>query len=76
MPATPTRVDDETWLTTADLERRLQIPAKTLATWASTGIGPMYARLGRHRRYRLAEIRAWEHRRLTTELPSPRRDTF
>lgn len=59
-PATPATVDDEKWLTTADLAQRLQIPRKTLAGWACYGTGPIYARLGRHRRYRLADIRAWE----------------
>lgn len=62
-PLSPVTADDEKWLTTADLARRLQIPAKTLAGWASGGIGPRYALLGRHRRYRLADIRAWENQR-------------
>lgn len=59
-----TRPDDETWLTTVELGTRLQIPPKTLASWASAGSGPRYARIGRHRRYRLADIRAWEHQQL------------
>lgn len=58
---TPSLPDDETWLTTAELATRLQVTAKTLAAWASAGTGPRYARIGRHRRYRLADIRAWEH---------------
>ncbi|MEV0686444.1 helix-turn-helix domain-containing protein [Nocardia sp. NPDC050378] len=48
-------------MSTDDLAQRLLIPARTLARWASAGSGPRYARLGRHRRYRLADIRAWEH---------------
>ncbi|MEV6361343.1 helix-turn-helix domain-containing protein [Nocardia asteroides] len=67
-PATPIRPDDETWLTTSDLAARLQIPAKTLACWASAGDGPPYARLGKHRRYRLADVRAWEQQRLAASL--------
>ncbi|MFE7723287.1 helix-turn-helix domain-containing protein [Nocardia rhizosphaerihabitans] len=70
-PAAPSVADDETWLTTTELAQRLQIPARTLAGWASTGIGPRYARLGRHRRYRLADLRVWEHQR---ENASPLRD--
>ncbi|MGW6730674.1 helix-turn-helix domain-containing protein [Nocardia sp. NPDC055029] len=66
-PATPATGDDEKWLTTADLAQRLRIPAKTLAGWACYGTGPIYARLGRHRRYRLADIRAWEHQRPEVE---------
>ncbi|MFI8974260.1 helix-turn-helix domain-containing protein [Nocardia asteroides] len=62
-PATLAVADDEKWLTTSDLAQRLQIPAKSLADWACYGTGPLYARLGRHRRYRLADIRAWEDQR-------------
>ncbi|MFD4431165.1 helix-turn-helix transcriptional regulator [Nocardia sp. NPDC058497] len=66
-PAPAATADDEKWLTTADLAQRMQIPAKTLAGWASDGTGPRYARLGRHRRYRLADIRAWERQRPEVE---------
>ncbi|NKX86822.1 helix-turn-helix domain-containing protein [Nocardia coubleae] len=58
------RHDDETWLTSVELAARLQISARTLDSWATTGTGPRHARLGRHRRYRLADIRTWESQRL------------
>ncbi|MET8796618.1 helix-turn-helix domain-containing protein [Nocardia sp. NPDC004568] len=48
------------WLTTDDVADRLKIPPKTLANWASLGKGPRFARIGRHRRYRLDELMAWE----------------
>ncbi|MFE7720531.1 helix-turn-helix domain-containing protein [Nocardia rhizosphaerihabitans] len=48
------------WLTTDDVARRLKIPPKTLANWASAGKGPRFARIGRHRRYRLEDLIAWE----------------
>ncbi|WP_218721934.1 helix-turn-helix domain-containing protein [Nocardia sp. MH4] len=48
------------WLTTDDVARRLKIPPKTLANWASAGKGPRFARIGRHRRYPLDELIAWE----------------
>ncbi|WP_280222026.1 helix-turn-helix domain-containing protein [Nocardia neocaledoniensis] len=54
---------DETWLSTAELAARLKIPVKTLASWASSGRGPRYARMGRYRRYRLGDVRAWEDQR-------------
>ncbi|MGW5922111.1 helix-turn-helix transcriptional regulator [Nocardia fluminea] len=54
---------DETWLSTAELAARLKIPIKTLAAWASSGQGPRYARIGRYRRYRLGDVRAWEDQR-------------
>ncbi len=48
------------WLTTDDVADRLKIPSKTLANWASLGKGPRFARIGRHRRYRLSDLMAWE----------------
>ncbi|MFC9877564.1 helix-turn-helix domain-containing protein [Nocardia salmonicida] len=55
---------DETWLSTAELAARLKIPIKTLAAWATSGRGPRYARMGRYRRYRLGDVRAWEDEQL------------
>ncbi|MFE7722751.1 helix-turn-helix domain-containing protein [Nocardia rhizosphaerihabitans] len=60
-------------MTTTDLAQRFQIPAKTLAGWACDGTGPRYARLGRHRRYRLADVRVWEHQRPEVEPVRVRR---
>ncbi|MEU5407417.1 helix-turn-helix domain-containing protein [Nocardia asteroides] len=74
-PATPVSADDEKWLTTTDLAQRLQIPAKTLAGWACYGTGPLYARLGRHRRYRLVDVRAWEDQQPEVYPPRIRRTT-
>ncbi|WP_342215955.1 helix-turn-helix domain-containing protein [Nocardia brasiliensis] len=51
---------DEIWLSTAELAHRLKIRPKTLATWAAAGRGPRYARMGRYRRYRLADVVLWE----------------
>lgn len=52
------------WLTTDDVAVRLKIPPKTLANWASLGKGPRYARIGRHRRYRVEDLLAWEEEML------------
>lgn len=48
------------WLTRKQLAERLGIPPKTLAEWASKGIGPRYARFGRHVRYLLRDVLEWE----------------
>ena len=48
------------WLTRQELSDREKIPVATLAQWASQGKGPQYARFGRHCRYRLADVIAWE----------------
>jgi len=45
----------------------LRVPPRTLDRWAYVGSGPPYLRLGRHRRYDPADLRAWldGHRRAT-----------
>jgi excisionase family DNA binding protein len=37
----------------------LQMPEKTLADWRSKGIGPRYSKVGKHVRYRQADVDAW-----------------
>lgn len=51
---------NERWLTRGELADRLGLPVKTLARWASKGTGPLYARMGRHVRYRLSDVLEWE----------------
>lgn len=55
---------DERWLSRQELADRYGLPIRTLAQWASKGTGPRYARLGRHARYRLSDVTAWEATRL------------
>lgn len=62
--STDARPPDEVWLSSRDVSERLQIPLKTLASWASSGRGPRYARMGRYRRYRLVDLQVWEHEQL------------
>ncbi|MGN2639598.1 helix-turn-helix domain-containing protein [Nocardia takedensis] len=54
----------ELWLSTGQVAERLQIPAKTLTAWAAAGRGPRFARMGRHRRYRLSDLLVWEQQQL------------
>jgi len=56
-PAPP----DETWLTHLELADRWKMPPATLDQWASQGRGPKYAKFGRHARYRLSDVIAWEN---------------
>jgi predicted DNA-binding transcriptional regulator AlpA len=55
---------NEQWLSRQDLANRYGLPVKTLARWASIGNGPPYARMGRHVRYRLSDVIAWETARI------------
>ncbi len=52
-------VAEERLLTRDEVAAWLKIPAKTLDEWAYRGVGPRYMRLGRHARYRLADIKSW-----------------
>ncbi|MFD8246923.1 helix-turn-helix domain-containing protein [Nocardia sp. NPDC059691] len=60
----PVSADDAVWLSTREVSQRLKIPLETLASWASAGRGPRYARMGRYRRYRLSDLLAWEQDQL------------
>ncbi len=56
--------DNDTWLSTEEVARRLKVPEKTLAVWASGHRGPRFARIGRFRRYKLDDLLAWEDEQL------------
>lgn len=56
---------EDYWLTRPEVGERLRVPEKTLAEWGSKGKGPKYARFGRHTRYRLSDVIAWENSQLT-----------
>ena len=51
----------EIWLTRQEVAARAKLPVATLAQWASQGKGPRYAKFGRHCRYRLSDVIAWEN---------------
>lgn len=53
----------EKHLTPGDLAEREGVPVKTVYQWNSTGTGPRYMKIGRHVRYRLADVIAWENER-------------
>ena len=66
-------VQDE-WLTRQEVAARWKMPPATLAQWASQNRGPAYALFGRHARYRLSDVIAWEARQFGTdqaEAPEP-----
>jgi hypothetical protein len=55
----------EEWMTRGELSARVKVPVQTLAQWASQGKGPRYARFGRHVRYAIADVVAWEREQFT-----------
>jgi len=48
------------WLTRTELAARWKMPPATLAQWASQGRGPRYAKFGRHVRYNVSDVTAYE----------------
>lgn len=53
----------EKHLTPRQLAERLGVPVKTIYKWNSDGTGPRRMTIGRHVRYRLADVVAWERER-------------
>jgi excisionase family DNA binding protein len=51
---------DDPWLTRQEVADRERVPLATVAQWAHKGTGPRYALFGRHSRYRLSDVIAWE----------------
>lgn len=37
----------------------VNVPVRTLDQWAYLGRGPRYIKVGRHRRYRWADVESW-----------------
>lgn len=52
-------------MTVADLAERFGVPPKTVYDWNSKGTGPRFMKIGRHARYKLADVIAWENARYT-----------
>ena len=46
-------------LSTDEVARWLVVPVTTLYTWRYKGTGPKAYRVGKHLRYRLADVIAW-----------------
>lgn len=55
--------DKERHLTVEELARRVGVSTHTVYRWNSRGGGPPYMKLGRHARYRLTDVIAWERSR-------------
>ena len=58
---------DTVWLTRPEVAARIRLEPATLAYWAVKGIGPRFAKFGRHVRYRVADVEAWEESQLREE---------
>ena len=61
---TETRPDSKpsSLMTTDELMTELKVPKSTLYAWRATGKGPRAIRVGKHLRYRRADVDAWLER--------------
>jgi excisionase family DNA binding protein len=57
----------EIHLTPEELAEREQVPVSTIYQWRSRGGGPPGFRVGRHVRFRLADVEAWERELLAAK---------
>jgi predicted DNA-binding transcriptional regulator AlpA len=55
------RMATEQHLSPEDLAKREGVPIGTVYQWNSRGTGPRYMSIGRHVRYRLVDVIAWEN---------------
>lgn len=52
---------DSPWLSRVALAERLDVPIATVKYWAATGRGPKFAKFGKHVRYHIDHVIAWEN---------------
>ncbi|HLM63875.1 MAG TPA: helix-turn-helix domain-containing protein [Acidimicrobiales bacterium] len=58
-PSGPGLLERDGLISTDELAAFLVLPVKTLRQWRYLGVGPKAYRVGRHLRYRPAEVRRW-----------------
>jgi excisionase family DNA binding protein len=58
-------------LSVEEVAEVLGVPVRTLYQWRHKGVGPLGLRVGRHLRYRAADVSAWIDGRAAEEARSP-----
>ncbi len=58
---------EDYWLTRTEVSDRLRVPVATLCQWAYLNRGPKFAKFGRHARYRLSDLIAWENEQFSDD---------
>lgn len=59
MASMSTKAQLEGLLSPNEVAAYLGVPVKTVYRWNTTGTGPTYVRVGKHVRYRLADVDKW-----------------
>ena len=58
-----------TFLSKQDLADRYGVPVATVSRWVHYGTGPRSLKIGKHRRFRLADVIAWENDQADDRTP-------
>jgi predicted DNA-binding transcriptional regulator AlpA len=58
-------MENITHLTVEDLGEREGVPPGTVYRWNYTGTGPRFMKVGKHVRYRIEDVEAWEQSKLS-----------
>ncbi len=64
-------MEQDEWLTRREVSARVKVPVATLNQWGPQGKGPKYALFGRHARYRLSDVIAWENAQFDDQADAP-----
>jgi excisionase family DNA binding protein len=51
------------WMTPEEVAERFKVPLATVYAWRYKRIGPAAVKVGRHLRYRVEAVEAWERQR-------------
>lgn len=70
--ADPNLLERDGLIDSDELATYLRVSLATVDAWASRGGGPVFAKVGRHRRYAAADVKAWlaENRHTTSKEPA------
>lgn len=67
LPAQPAEIAPyPNWLTRDEVAQRLRLTRGPVADWAHEGEGPPFIKVGKHVRYRLSDLEAFENERFRT----------
>ena len=62
-----TKMSSGAWLSNRDLAERFNVSVDTVRRWRLHGEGPTGVRIGKHVRYAVADVEAWEEQRRQEE---------
>lgn len=69
MPTKTSEPERKPWIEAADIAAEIGVPLATVYLWNHKGTGPRFYRLGRHVRYRRADVDAWLEEHAQTQGP-------